>query len=713
MYLRSMDRCFFFRMLPLSLFFYLSLQMTPMLYAQQRDTLPPEEETINIDLVEDFIQGVEDDVNFDFNALFDNLSIYRENPLDLNKVSREDLEDLRLLSTLQINNFLSYRREAGKLIAIYELQAIPGFDLSTINQILPFVQVGGDIDDYQLPIGQMLLNGDNELFIRWSRTLEEQRGFVGTESNGFVPSFEGDPNQIYLRYRHNYEDKLSYGITAEKDPGEAFFAKSNPRGFDFYSAHFFLKNYSKRLKSLAIGDFTASMGQGLIMYTGFGRGKSSEVMDIRRSRLPLNAYRSVNENDFLRGVGATIGLSERWELTAFGSFQKRDANLILSDTLENDENIAGFTSLQNTGLHRTANEIADEDAINHLAIGGTLKYKTDLGHIAVNGLFNRFNQALNRVIFPYNRFFFNGDQLINASVDYAYVFRNYNFFGETAISDNGKVATINGLILGLDRELSLALLHRHFPAAYQAINANAFAETTGTRNESGFYIGLEMLKGQHWKFAAYADLYRHPWLRFGVDAPSNGVEYRARVTYKRKRRMQAYIEFRHERRQRNAVGNTTKLDFLVETIRQQWRFNVSNKLTSALELRARLDVGYYDSGSDLDRETGVALYQDILYKPKRFPVSFTARFSIYETDGYNIRFYSFENDLLYTFSIPSYYNKGSRFYFNVRYKGIRNLTLEARYAQTYWPEAEGFGNSFEEILGQRRSQVRVQMKYKF
>ena len=63
----------------------------------------------------------------------------QENPLDLNQITKEELMSLSLLSISQINSFLNYIKIHGKLISIYELQAIPGFDVNTIRKILPLV----------------------------------------------------------------------------------------------------------------------------------------------------------------------------------------------------------------------------------------------------------------------------------------------------------------------------------------------------------------------------------------------------------------------------------------------------------------------------------------------------------------------------------------------------------------------------------------------
>lgn len=678
----------------------------------QRDTVIQDDPPLNTDIIEDFVQGSEEEVSFDFNTLFEELQGYLNEPLNLNKATREELESLQLLSDIQINDLLQYRNRLGKLIAIYELQAIPSFDLNTIQRLLPYVDVDVNINDYQVPLGQLLKGGNNELFLRWGRILEQQRGFE-TDTTGTLSRFLGDPNQLYARYRYFYSNRFSAGITAEKDAGEEFFTGSNKRGFDFYSAHLFLNNYSHRFKSIALGDYQISLGQGLILFSGFGRGKSSQVMNIKRSQRTLRPYTSVDENNFMRGAAATLRAGDNLELTLFGSRQQRDGNLVDADLIPNEDIIRTLTSLQLSGLHRTEREIEDEDAITLYSVGGSLKYKTETWHLALNGLYNQLNQELIRTPRPYNRFFFNGDRLLNVSLDYSYIYRNYNFFGETAISDNGAIATVNGLLLGLDRKIDLALLYRSFAIDYQALNPNPFAETSGARNENGLYIGAEIRPLPHWRISAYFDTYRHPWLRFTADAPSRGFDYRVRLTYFRKRKLEAYVELRDETKQINASGNLSATDFLVDSRLLQLRIHFSNKISKELELRSRFDTGFFDPGTGVERSRGTVLYQDVIYRPSAIPFSFSTRFALFDTDGYNIRYYAFENDLVNTFSIPAYYNKGTRFYFNLRYRGIRKLSIEARYAQTYWANQDFFSSGLALIDGPQRSDVRVQLIYKW
>jgi hypothetical protein len=371
---------------------------------------------------------------FDFNTLGEGSGRSRRKPLDLNKADETDLRESGLFSEAQLLRLLAYRDQTGPLLALYELQAVPGFDLAFIRQILPFVTVHSELDDLHLSAGRLFTQGRRALYLRWRRQLESDQGFRGEEGAG--PAFEGDPNQLYLRFRHSYENRFSIGFTAEKDPGEALFSGSNPRGFDFLSAHAFLRNYNRWLKALALGDFSVRFGEGLILNNGFAYGKSPASMDIRRGGRSLSPFTSINEALFFRGAAVALAPGRNWEITCFGSSRRRDANRT------DNSSISAF---QLSGLHRTASEIEDKKAVRQTTLGFRLRRSLPRGHFALNLLHDRLDKALQLNPQLYNRFYFQGDRLSNASADYAWRLHSLHFFGETAWSGNGALATVNGL----------------------------------------------------------------------------------------------------------------------------------------------------------------------------------------------------------------------------------------------------------------------------
>ncbi len=665
------------------------------------------------ELIEALLQDLESDGDFDFNTLFETLQYYQTNPLNINTATEEDFRELGLLSDIQIADLLQHREQTGEFLALFELQALDTFSESLIQALLPCFTVKSDVDDYQRSIKAMLQEGKNELFLRWMRVLQEARGY--TEDVSETSRFQGDRNKLYLRYKHGYENKLSYGFTAEKDAGETLFKAPNKAGFDFYSAHFYLKDYKDKIKAIALGDYSVTLGQGLLMHTGFGYGKSALVMNIKKSSRKIRPYRSVNEVGFLRGAAATIKLNEQLEATAFASYNGKDGNVILSEDIASglDDALLGFTSLLISGMHRNENEILDKNAIRQLTMGGNLTYSGKDWRIGLNGVYDSFNQELQRRVSPFNQFYFNGKSNFNASVDYNLNLRNFNLFGETAISKGGGLATLNGMLVSLDRKVDLAVLYRNYMPDYAALNANAFGETVGVRNENGLYFGLVIRPTQNLEWSSYFDTYEHPWLRSQADAPSKGYDWRTKLRYFKKRDFEAYIQLRYEAKEMNSPNNTTATDFLTTRENFQMRLRIAKKVNPMIELRTSFDLGYVQFGSDSERAEGTVLLQDVVFKPLSSPWSFSARYALFDTDGYAIRFYYFENALLNTFSVPAYFDKGSRFYLNVRYKGIQNLMIEARYDQTFWTNRDRIGSGLAEIDGSLRSSVWMQLRYRF
>lgn len=659
------------------------------------------------DLLEGYSQGQDEDASFDYNDLFDRLAHLRRRPLDLNQATAIDLADFPFLTDLQRSALPEYRSRFGNLVSIFELQAVPGYDVATIKQMLPFVAVAEpNILNQADPT---ISNTRQQVILRWSRQLEDKTGY--DMPNDSTPSrYPGSPDQLYFRYRFTKGDRISAGITAEKDAGEEFFTGSNKKGFDFYSAHVFIKNPVRRVRSLAVGDYAVAMGQGLLVYQGFAPRKSALSTLVSRSGKTLRPFTSVSEYDFFRGAAAIFDLGKKLELLAFASTRQRDANLNTEDDFD-DPDATFATSLQTSGLHRTANELADRAAIRQNSAGASLKYRGRKLQVGANALYEHLDKPLQRTPALYNRYYFNGQTLLNLSLDYGFALRNIFFFGETARSRNGAIASVNGLVAALDRRVDVAIVHRNFARDYQSLNAKPFAETSGGLNERGTYFGLQVQPTKRWRINAYFDQWHHDWLRFGVDAPSQGNEWLGRVTFIQRRKLEAYAQLRSEKKEENYSGETTHVDRLTVRHNLQARLHLSLKLAPAVEWRSRLDLGSSESSGTTVK--GMSLFQELIVNPIGSKLSASTRFAVFTTDGYDVRFYAYERDVLNDFSIPAYYNRGSRFYLNLGYRLSRQIRLELRYATFYYPNVDAIGTGLEETPGNRKSEVKVQVRGEF
>ncbi|MDQ4139290.1 MAG: helix-hairpin-helix domain-containing protein, partial [Bacteroidota bacterium] len=208
--------------------------------------------TLNLELFAQELLAQPDNTNLVYEDIYENLLQYYQQPINLNQTTREELESLFILSPAQVNSFFEYRKQNSPLVNIYELQAIPGFDLPTIHKLLPFVDVPeGNLLSQLKPLGLRLKQEQNQYFlVRYDRTLQQKKGytFPDTSSTGKVPSrYQGTPNKYLIRYRNSHARDFSVGFTAEKDAGEKFVWDRNTQrfGLDFYSAHVQLYNKGK------------------------------------------------------------------------------------------------------------------------------------------------------------------------------------------------------------------------------------------------------------------------------------------------------------------------------------------------------------------------------------------------------------------------------------------------------------------------------------
>ncbi|HRW90392.1 MAG TPA: helix-hairpin-helix domain-containing protein [Flavobacteriales bacterium] len=700
------------------------------------------DEAIPRDLIEQRIEiaaeRLGDNADVDLTNLFEVLVDRYRDPLDLNRASAEELAELNLLNDVQIGALLAHVDRTGRMLSLYELQTINGFDPATIALIRPFVTVREDAGRSSASLKEILKNGDHELWVRSIYGLEKRRGFAW-ENGGLGRDYydpDGDPlpdygdpavldslrrnNRLYLgpsyklytRYRFRYRQNISFGITAEKDEGEEFFTGTQPDGFDFYSAHLFLRNMG-RVKAVAVGDFQAQFGQGLTYWSGLAfASKSSFTMNIKRNATGLSPYTSVNENLFLRGGGATIDLGGNLELTAFYSDRALDANVSGVDTLESGVQNETFTSFQEDGFHRTYRELEKKDAIHEQSFGGHLRYKRRSWSVGATAVRSTFDTELNRNLQPYNQFEFNGQDVTNVGVDWNVLRRNATWFGEVARTANGGMAWLTGVLVALDRSVSLSLLYRDYQRDFQDIYSVGFSEGGRATNERGLYTGIEVRPSREWSFNAYFDQWRFPWLRYQTDAPSSGYETLGQVTWRPQRGFELYVRARFQKRQRNTRDDVPGVDPLVDVDQSNYRFNATYKVSESVSLRTRVEAVDYRRTNE-PVEHGFIIYQDLVHRPLRSKVEITLRAALFETDSYDARVYAYESDLIGVFSIPPYYGRGMRWYAMLRFKPLRRVDVWLRYGAWLYNDQDRISSGLQEIAGDRRSDLKMQVRVRF
>ncbi|PSL47475.1 hypothetical protein CLV51_102323 [Chitinophaga niastensis] len=661
---------------------------------QQEEPLPAimesnlENETAGTDVVS------EDD------AQWQRLNALARHKIPLNVADEATLQSLGLLTPLQISSFMSYRRLLGDLLSIYELQAVPGFEPEVIRRILPYVSVGNDLEPHYT-LHDYLYKGDHVLLLRYGQPLEKARGYLHTDST--LPYYHGSPGKLFMRYRYSFPRYASWGVVMEKDAGESFFKGAQKQGFDFYSAHVFIKNYRK-IKAFALGDYTINFGQGLLNWQSQAYGKGAAVMQIKREGEVLRPYTSAGEFYFYRGGAITLQ-QEAWQLTAFASYRKLDGS---ADTLM-DEVTA--TSLISSGYHRTTGEIAKRGIIQQLSAGSNIRYIARRWQLGGNVIYHHFFPVIQKVVVPYNQFDFNGTQLLGASIDYAGSWKNVHLFGEAAVSNNGKPAIVQGLLTSVAPAVDIAIVYRYYDMAYQSLYAKGFGDSYRTANESGFYTAFTAKLNARLRLDAYADIFHFPWLKYRTNAPADGKEFFLQSTYSPNKKTTVLLRYNYRQSSENTLLPENPVKVLMPVslthIRIQWSLQVNK------QFGAKTRLEYSRSRKVAGVQYGWMIYQDVNYRFKRIPFTVNGRIACFRTGGYDARIYAYESSVLYENSVAQLYGSGWQYFANIKWKVNHRLSCWLRVHQTLYTGVKHIGSGAEAIDGNRKTLFQLQVQHFF
>jgi hypothetical protein len=698
------------KFLRLNILLVLLLLCSPQVYAQI-DSSGADQLNQQIENLSETLESEDADLT----NLIDNLAYYIGHPINLNTASREELEDFGLLTDIQISNLLTHIARFGNLISIYELQAVNGFDLATIYKILPYVKVDERFDAGHFDFREMMREGRHEIVVRGQGIVEEQKGYSEIDSAALAENpnarYLGSPYRVFSRYRFTYSRFVSVGLIAEKDAGEEFFRGTQQQGFDFYAGHICIRNIGI-IKTAVLGDYQISFGQGLTAWTGFAFGKTPDALNTRRSGMGIRPYISSDENRFLRGAATTLQFG-KFEATAFGSVKRRDANVTQTDTVGTDIDIIEVSSLQTFGLHSTPSEVADKDALREDIGGGNFTWRSKKFRVGLTGIASRYSAPLNRNLNLYNQFEFASKTNFVTGADYDFLFRNFHFFGEAARSQNGSWAFVNGFTASLDPKLAVSVHTRWFGQKFQNLYGNVFAEGTTIANERGVFIGVQYKPSRRVSLSTYIDRFRYPWLRYRIDAPSSGSDFFVQINFTPDKKTDMYFRYRRRDRAINITDDDAVIDYTGALMQENYRFNIQYPAGNSFKLRNRIEFLRYQVNSG-EIENGFIIWQDITYKQLGKRVSFTARYALFQTDSYNSRVYGYESDMLYAFSIPAFFDRGSRVYALINWDVTRHFEIWVRAAQTFYNNrriiSEG---SLNEIRGNTRTEIKVQVRFKF
>lgn len=652
-----------------------------------------------IEYIEDLAEDSEEENTESIEMLYDELSYLSENPMDLNRVTLGQLKQLPFLSEKQIQSILAHREKHGGFVSIYELKNITHLDYYTIELILPFVYVGDLNENKPFSTKNLLRYGRNEVMLNYNQSLEQKKGYKEVPDSILQKypnrKYRGEPFYNSLRYSYSFDDRLQAGFVAEKDAGEKFAG----HGYDYYSVHFFLKNTGK-IKSLALGDFKASFGQGLVISNDFTPSRSSILSQAERRNNGFRRHYSTNESELFRGIASSVSL-KNFNISMFYSYRKADGTLDSTSIL----------SFKTDGMHRTEGDLDKKHTLNIQTAGGNIRYVIPNFLIGMTALTYSFGGlSVSPTPQAYNKFYFRGSRNTNIGMDYRWNHRKMTVYGETAVSQNGAVATLNALNCKVSSSLNTLILYRYYDRKYQAFYGSAFAQNSSVQNEEGLYLSMQWNPFAYWRISGYADIFRFPWLKYGVDAPSSGQEYMLQADFNKVKNTEISARYKFRQREKNHTEEHEVA--LLPTDQHRIRLRITHKPSKTLTLRTSAEGCIYNDESSVTGK-GWMISQKATFSDRNHPLQADAYIAYFNTDDYNCRIFSYEKNMLYSFSMPSFYDHGMRFSAVLRYSFTKRLYLSVKAAMTHYFERDVIGTNLEEIEGHNKTDIYALIKWKF
>ena len=643
--------------------------------------------------------SVNNDINNSVNSLnweneLEELSNRLQEPVNLNSATREQLEQFPFLSDIQIEHLLAYIYIHGQMETIYELQLVEELDRQTIQYLLPFVCIKAINNEPAFRWKTMLKDagryGKNEVLTRLDIPFYKRKGYEHT--------YLGPSVYNSVKYTFRYRDQLYAGGVAEKDAGEPFAALHNSYGYDYYSFYLLLQNCG-RLKSLAVGNYRLSFGQGLVMSTDYLMGKTIYASSFNNRSTGIKRHSSTDEYNYFRGVATTVALTKRLSVSAFYSHRNMDG--VVTD--------GEITSVYKTGLHRSRKEADKKNLLTSQLTGGNVSYQQNHIRLGITGVYYVFNRPYEPELTGYSKYNIHGNHFYNLGIDYAYRWRRFSFQGETAIGKQGW-ASLNRLQYSPVQDIQFMLIHRFYSYDYWAMYAHSFGEGSTVQNEQGYYVGLETTPFSHWRFFVSFDLFSFPWKKYRINKPSRGTDGLIQATFTPRTNLSMYLKYRYKQKERDLTGSKGTLTLPI--FHHQLRYRLNYSLNDVFSSRTTLDYNHFHS-QDRAATKGYQVTQMISSQRPWTRLFADVQGSYFCTDDYDSRVYVSEKGLLYTFYTPSFQGRGFRCAVRLRYELNKHWLFITKFGETIYLNRNEIGSGNDLIYGNKKADIQMQLRIKF
>ena len=452
-------------------------------------------QTVRVEeVLEDVFNQLAEDGDWSYEDLEEELLSIAENPMDLNRVTGDDLSRLMFLNDEQIDAILMYQYQHG-FKELYELQLIDCLKDYEIRNLLPFVKVETQWGK------EFRSSGVQKMYFREVFRYAKHETTLRVDARN-MEDYKGDPMYGKLRYNFNYQNRVQAGVSVVRGVSDKVSGLEKER-WD-YGGYIQLKDIGL-MHTIVAGNYQANFGYGLVVGSPFKRGKSAYIQSTATTNEGLKKFSSVGDSyNYFHGVGATARI--KWaDVSAFYSLREEK-----------------------------------EDVWQHVVgVNATAKWKKL--KVGVTGVERLESNVESRKLNVESRKL-SDKGVMGANVRYNW--GKVDLWGEVAAShaEQWGWATILGVRVNPISDLNLLAIYRYYSPEYDNVYANSLCSWSRMKDEHGGYLGVEYNRLRNWQLSVFGDVWKDGYETMAQAdfVPQKDYQMHMRLRAKRKNEIDTY-----------------------------------------------------------------------------------------------------------------------------------------------------------------------------
>jgi len=607
--------------------------------------------------------------------------------INLNRADRHTLTASGKLTEVEIDALLAHKQQFGLLLDWYELQAVPGFSVSRIQElqvwfeVLPGHQRGSWKHSFQ--------KVQHRWLFRAQQILEKQEGYDLARRAAGRSHYLGPQHAFRSQYRQSGQMHQAV-ISIARDAGEL--------GIDQLGGHLALQS-NGRWKKIILGDYHLRIGEGLVANTLFGNGRSVWMDQFVFNGSQLRGASGLQSFGAYRGLSAVYHINSQWHFMPWLFSMRWSGSWVGASSDTADFGSIGL--IRENGFHRTPSELAQRRQIAAQGMGSQLFFNNRRLQLSLHGQYMQLPGSIQRKEMVHQQLWPAGPHWLHLGLAHRWQRNKWHSQGEFAWQWASGWAFLQQFYLIPHSKVQVRMAGRWYRPNYLSYQANSLHRGSRVNNEQGVLLQLHYQMNRQLQIACMSDWVYFPWMRFQIPVPSSIREERLALRYDFSKTSSLTFQARWETQE---VGHSEAgLRLLREQriARYQWRYR--QQLSETWDLQWWLNNHWSRVNRQTNRAHSTAL--QLRYKSEKW--SFAGQLSTFDASTYENRFFQAEPDVLYGMGMSSLYGQGARFIALAQYQH-RLVKVWLRYARTAFSDRETVGSGLDASEGNIRSQMSLQ-----